>query len=120
MCLKKCDKQIGQRLSEKVTPTFLCVQAKGKSGPTILDGVHMVASAGEVTAVVGPSGSGKSTLLDALGGRIRPSSLGGTFWLTGSPVDAAGFRSICAAYVPQVGMGTSVPLPDLKHPLPAL
>ena len=41
-------------------------------GLVVLDGIELVARAGEVLAVVGPSGCGKSTLLGIMGGLIRP------------------------------------------------
>lgn len=41
-------------------------------GPVLLDGISLVAEAGESVAVVGPSGSGKTTLLALLGGLLRP------------------------------------------------
>jgi ABC-type nitrate/sulfonate/bicarbonate transport system ATPase subunit len=38
----------------------------------VLDGVDLVARAGEATAIIGPSGCGKSTLLDVLAGLVAP------------------------------------------------
>ena len=41
---------------------------------TILDGITLAVTAGEVCAVTGPSGSGKSTLLGLIAGLDRPSA----------------------------------------------
>lgn len=51
---------------------------------TILDGISVQASSGQVLAVRGPSGSGKSSLLTMLGGLVAPS--GGTVTLDGARV----------------------------------
>lgn len=50
----------------------------------VLDGVDMVARAGEVTAIVGPSGCGKSTLLDVIAGLVPPDT--GSVRCEGHPV----------------------------------
>lgn len=50
-----------------------------------LNGIELVAAAGETVAVMGPSGSGKSTLLHLLGGLQRPSA--GEVWLAGRRID---------------------------------
>jgi putative ABC transport system ATP-binding protein len=55
---------------------------------TILDGISVRASSGQVLAVRGPSGSGKSSLLTILGGLIAPS--GGAVTLDGAPVTPSG------------------------------
>ncbi|MBI2016357.1 MAG: ATP-binding cassette domain-containing protein, partial [Candidatus Rokubacteria bacterium] len=41
---------------------------------TILDGITLAVTAGEVCAITGPSGSGKSTLLGLIAGLDRPSA----------------------------------------------
>ena len=40
----------------------------------VLDGISLIAEAGEVMVLIGPSGCGKSTLLNILGGLLAPSS----------------------------------------------
>lgn len=54
-------------------------------GTRVLDGVDLVARAGEVVALVGPNGAGKSTLLGALTGDIAPAS--GEVAVDGRPLD---------------------------------
>lgn len=55
-------------------------------GTRVLDGVDLVARAGEVVALVGPNGAGKSTLLGALTGDIGPES--GEVTVDGRPLGA--------------------------------
>lgn len=50
----------------------------------ILDGVDVLAPAGQLLAICGPSGAGKSSLLALLGGLLEPDS--GTVLLDGAPV----------------------------------
>ncbi len=54
---------------------------------TVLDGVSLALSGGEVVALVGPSGSGKTTLLRVIAGIIAPDR--GTIHIDGVDVTAA-------------------------------
>jgi iron complex transport system ATP-binding protein len=75
-----------------------------------IDGVSLVAPAGQVTAVVGPNGSGKSTLVRALLGRLPLER--GRITLDGADVAAlpARERARRVAVVPQ-RESTAFPLP---------
>ncbi|PNE40745.1 iron complex transport system ATP-binding protein [Streptomyces yunnanensis] len=55
-------------------------------GRTVLDGVHLAATAGEVVALVGPNGAGKSTLLAALAADLPAAD--GEVRIDGRPADA--------------------------------
>ena len=76
-------------LGRRVTGTGRGVLAarglcKSFAGLSVLDGVDLEASAGQVLAVLGPSGCGKSTLLRLLAGFEQPSA--GEVLLDGRPV----------------------------------
>ncbi len=57
------------------------VYLSGSTALTVLDGVQLNISAGEIVGLIGPSGSGKSSLLHAAGMLERPSS--GDVWIDG-------------------------------------
>ncbi len=57
------------------------VYQSGSTALTVLDGVQLNISAGEIVGLIGPSGSGKSSLLHAAGMLERPSS--GDVWIDG-------------------------------------
>jgi len=57
------------------------VYKSGSGELTVLDGVNLDISAGEIVGLIGPSGSGKSSLLHAAGMLERPS--GGDVWIDG-------------------------------------
>ncbi|MFI0943715.1 heme ABC transporter ATP-binding protein [Streptomyces sp. NPDC021020] len=59
---------------------------------TVLDGVDLDVTAGEVLALVGPNGAGKSTLLAALAGDLP--AAGGAVRIGGAPVAAWGPRQL--------------------------
>jgi len=78
---------------------------------TVLHGVSLAASPGELVAVLGPNGSGKSTLLRVLAGTLAPSS--GQVVLEGRALPELSRREVarCVAVVPQdsdVAFGFSV------------
>ncbi|MEM9223934.1 MAG: ABC transporter ATP-binding protein [Pseudomonadota bacterium] len=69
---------------------------------TILQGVSMDASAGEIVAILGPNGAGKSTLLKAICGELSPRS--GVVSVAGENVLGLRPRQVASfgvAYVPQ-------------------
>src|SRR5437899_10623870 len=68
--------------SEGLTPGGVWLEARslrkvygaGASAITVLDGIDLSLSQGEMVAIVGPSGSGKSTLLHLLAALVTPAS----------------------------------------------
>ena len=68
---------------------------------TILDGVEIAVSTGEVVAVVGASGSGKSTLLQLLGCLDHPSA--GSVVLDGTAVASLNARQMAALRNERIG-----------------
>ena len=75
--------------------------ALGRRG--VLDGVSVVARAGEIIGLIGPNGAGKTTLLRALAGLVAPRS--GTVTLDGrrlAEIDPRA-RGRAIGYLPQDG-----------------
>ena len=68
---------------------------------SVLDGVNLTVSRGEMVAIVGESGAGKSTLLHVLGALDRPSV--GTVVLDGEPVDGRSDDELAAVRNRKVG-----------------
>ena len=62
---------------------------------SVLKGVSLTLSKGEVVALIGPSGSGKSTVLRVLMGLTHPT--GGEVLIDGAPVDYSRPQSVRAA-----------------------
>ena len=62
---------------------------------SVLKGVSLILSKGEVVALIGPSGSGKSTILRVLMGLTHPT--GGEVLIDGAPVDYRRPASVRAA-----------------------
>jgi iron complex transport system ATP-binding protein len=84
---------------------------------TVLGGVNVTFSTGEVVAIVGPNGSGKTTLLRHLGGLERAAD--GRIEIAGRPIDelAPAHRARRIAFLPQ---GASAYWPLLGRDLVAL
>ena len=74
---------------------------EGHAAVRVLDGLDLVASGGELVAVIGRSGSGKSTLLHVLGGLDRPER--GTIEIGRTRIDTLDERGLTAVRRQQVG-----------------
>ena len=72
------------------TPSLLAVEqvVAGYGATTILDGVSLTVSAGEIVVVLGGSGCGKTTLLRCIVGLLPP--WGGRVLIEGRDINAAG------------------------------
>jgi iron complex transport system ATP-binding protein len=87
--------------------TLDCVSARyTPAGPLVVQGVSLVARAGELVALLGPNGAGKSTLLRLLAGLLTPSE--GTVRLEGRDVSGLDRRTI-AQVVALVSQSERVP-----------
>lgn len=89
------------------TPVLRCLGLQrtyqGPGGAlSILQGVDLSVSRGEVVAILGPSGSGKSTLLHLLAGLDKPD--GGEIWWCDVPVHERGPRRLAAERSKRVGL----------------
>jgi iron complex transport system ATP-binding protein len=59
---------------------------------TVVDGVSLSVTPGNLTTIIGPNGSGKSTLLQTLNGRLEPAS--GTVLLDNKPLTTFARRDV--------------------------
>lgn len=92
------------------------VEALDNKMVRVLDGVHLRAFPGEVTALLGPNGAGKTTTLACAQGLLKPD--GGTVRLLGQePYQAgAGLRSRVGVMLQEGGLPQAVrPVPLLRH-----
>ncbi|WP_346768928.1 ABC transporter ATP-binding protein [Crystallibacter degradans] len=82
----------------------------------VIDGVHLRAFPGQVTALLGANGAGKTTTLECAQGLTRPN--GGTVRLLGQdPYEAgAGLRSRVGVMLQEGGLPQAIrPIPLLRH-----
>jgi NitT/TauT family transport system ATP-binding protein len=88
---------------------------------SVLDGIDLAVSDGEIVALIGPSGCGKSTLLGILGGLIAPAR--GAVTLAGTPprdcLNPLTFIFQDFALLPWRTVAGNVELPLEHHPLAA-
>ncbi|MFJ1826259.1 ATP-binding cassette domain-containing protein, partial [Streptomyces sp. NPDC088178] len=54
-------------------------------GRTVVSGLHLIASSGEITGLVGPNGGGKSTVLRTVYRHLRPAA--GRVLLNGTDIE---------------------------------
>lgn len=102
------------------------------TGASVLDGISIEVSRGEVVALIGASGSGKTTLALAALGHLRPGlvSAGGSVWLDGTDMltaqqavlnrmrgQSAAYiaQSAAAAFNPRIRLGEQVIESALLH-----
>ncbi|HEY0167625.1 MAG TPA: ABC transporter ATP-binding protein [Jatrophihabitans sp.] len=82
-------------------------------GASILDGIDLEVSAGELIGVIGPNGAGKTTLFNVLSGIVTPTA--GRVWLHGHDVTS---RSVVQRA--RAGLGRSFQTSNLFPELTAL
>lgn len=72
-----------------------------RGGVCVLDDVSLVATRGQLTALVGPNGAGKSSLIKTVLGLLKAES--GAVWVDGAPVQSLSpkERAQKMAYLPQ-------------------
>lgn len=72
-----------------------------RGGACVLDDVSLVATRGQLTALVGPNGAGKSSLIKTVLGLLKAES--GAVWVDGAPVQMVSpkARARAMAYLPQ-------------------
>ena len=91
-------------IQEAQTPTALSISdlASGYGSATVLRGVSLSVTRGEIAAVLGRNGAGKTTLLKTIMGLVRREH--GGIWVGGKRVDGMAANSIATSgvgYVPQ-------------------
>jgi lipoprotein-releasing system ATP-binding protein len=96
-------------VSERLTPGAVWLEARslrkvygtGASAITVLDGIDLSLTPGEMVAIVGPSGSGKSTLLHLLAALDTPTS--GTVYFNAKALAARRSDSLAEFRNRQIG-----------------
>ena len=101
--LLKVDKEAAQPQAPALEVESLSVI--GANGVARLDDVSLTVRRGEIVGVAGVSGNGQSELLAALSGIVKPSkgsiAINGTKVTPDTPLDAAAFRDLGVAHVPE-------------------